>query len=324
MPTIRKVSTNATFWRRCFLSYTYFTEKDVSKRVRLSDPNPGDSNGLSNIAVRNGRAGSIGDHNGEPPARRQRIGSTVSNGESYYTASIMSASQHTPGEESTVASPSTGYFERRREHSPTFVGSPRDSSAQPTPLPLRRDPIYTDGVRNEPMAGPRQLPPLSDMFDGRPLPNGAPLTSETPTPNFVGLLPRGNQTSSPAPTPSIASSDTRPPSLRKEQSSAGSLSSGSSYSSYPRTPIEGPLPIHALLTSGKQLGPYDSTFAPNQSIHRSLSPDDRGLPVHYPPERAPSDPTTAGHPRPPVNGKFETFLARKDKNKNKTPGPDIH
>lgn len=277
-----------------------FSDKDGPKRVRLSDPSPGETNVLNNPVIRNGRAGSIGDHTGEHPARRQRIGSTVSNGEPYYAVSVLSANQHTPGDDSNVASPNTGYFERRWEQSPSFAVSPRDNSTQPTPHSLRRDPTYIDGIRGEQVVSSRQLPPLSDVIDGRP----SLLASEAPTPTF-GLLSRGHQTSSPAPTPpSIASSETRPPSLRKEQSSAGSMSSGSSYSSYPRTPIEGPLPIHALLTNGKQFGPYDPNYGLNPTIHRSLSPDERVVPSHYPPERAPSDPTTAGHQLLPVNGKL--------------------
>lgn len=283
-------------------------DKDGSKRVRLSDPSVSEANGVSNSAARNGRASSTGDHTGEPPARRQRIGSTVSNGEPYYAVSVLSASQQTPGDESNVASPATGYFERRREHSPTFAVSPRDSSAQPISHTLRRDPIHIDGIRGEQLASSRLLPPLSDVIDGRPLPNGTSLlASEAPTPTF-GFLPRAHQTGSPAPTPSIASSETRPPSLRKEQSSAGSMSSGSSYSSYPRTPIEGPLPIHALLTNGKQFGPYDSSYGLNPTIHRSLSPDERAASTQYPPERAPSDPTTVGHQLPPVNGELNLSL----------------
>lgn len=291
------------------LTYLLVPDKDGSKRVRLSDPGASEANGVSNSAARNGRAGSTGDYTGEPPARRQRIGSTVSNGEPYYAMSVLSASQQTPGDESNVASPATGYFEKRRDHSPTFALSPRDSPAQPTCHTLRRDPIHIDGIRGEQVAPSRQLPPLSDVIDGRPLPNGTSLLgSEAPTPTF-GLLHRAHQTGSPAPTSSIASSDTRPPSLRKEQSSAGSMSSGSSYSSYPRTPTEGPLPIHALLTNGKQFGPYDSSYGLNPTIHRSLSPDERVAPAHYPPERAPSDPTTVGHHLPPVNGQFNLFFA---------------
>ncbi|KAF3764953.1 hypothetical protein M406DRAFT_340462 [Cryphonectria parasitica EP155] len=192
---------------------------------------------------------------GEPPARRRRIDSLVSNGESCYAPSVASASQRTPGEESNLASPTTGYFERRREPSPGFAVSPKDNSSQPPSKGVRIDPMYADGPRPRPEpAGPlRHLPSLSDMFDGRPVQNGMPSSypGEAAVPTFT-ILPRGYQTNSPALTPSTSGSESRPPSLMKDQS-AGSMSSGSgssSYNSYPRTPIEGSLPIHALLTGG--------------------------------------------------------------------------
>lgn len=279
-------------------------DKDSVKRVRLSDAAAGEPNSIHSHIGRVGRASSIGENTVEPPARHQRIGSIVSNGESYYAPSVISASQRTPGEESTAASPSAGYFDRRRELSPSFGLSPRDNSVQPPTFPLRREPTYLDGPRNEAPPPPRHLPSLSDMFDARPMPNGVVHPGEGSGSTF-GILPRGHQTGSPAHTPSISGSDSRPPSLRKEQSSAGSMSSGSSYnSSYPRTPIEGPLPIHALLTGGKQLGPHETTFAASPAIYRSMSPDDRGPPVHYQPERAPSDPISVGHPVPHHNGEL--------------------
>lgn len=279
-------------------------DKEVSKRVRLSDPNIGDSAAVNGHSGRAVRAGSIGDHSGEPAARRQRIGSIVSNGESYYAPSVASISQRTPGEESVLTSPAASYFDRRfdrrREQSPGLTGSPRDSCAQP-PAPPRRDPVHMDGPRVDGPAMSRSLPPLSDVFEGRPMLNGHSHSSEAPMQNMA-LLPRGLQTASPATTPSLSGSESRPPSLKKEQSSAGSMSSASSaYSSFPRTPVEGPLPIHALLSGGKPFPSYDVSFAANPAIHgRSMSPDDR--PLIYPLERAPSDPTPTNHALPHING----------------------
>lgn len=281
-------------------------DKEVSKRVRLSDPSIGDSTAINGHSARAARAGSVGDHNGEPPARRQRIGSIVSNGESYYAPSVASISQRTPGEESILTSPAASYFDRRFDRrleqspGPGHTGSPRDISSQPS-APPRRDPVYTDGPRADGPALARSLPPLSDVFEGRSMLNGAAHPSEAPA-QSMGLLPRGLQTASPANTPSLSGSESRPPSLKKEQSSAGSMSSASSaYSSFPRTPIEGPLPIHALLSGGKQFS-YDTAFAANPAIQgRSMSPDDRP-PAIYPLERAPSDPTPANHALPHING----------------------
>lgn len=294
------------------------TEKESSKRVRLSDPNHGEPSIVNGQSGRAGRIGSIGgsivgntgEHTGETPSRRQRISSIVSNVESYYAPSVNSVSQRTPGEES-ITSPAVGYFERPSEQSPAFTTSPRNA---PAPAPPRRDPLYVDGVRSDPVAPTRNLPPLADMFDNRTMPNGIPHPSEASAPHF-GLLPRGPEAASPAPpTPSLSGRDSRRPSLRTEQSSAGSLSSGcSSYnSSHPRTPIDGPLPIHALLTGGKQFPTYDAVYPTNPTTQgRSLSPDDKGTPVYYT-ERAPSDPGATGHPMPHINGK-SSFLVHHNK-----------
>lgn len=56
------------------------------------------------------------------------------------------------------------------------------------------------------------------------------------------------------------------------------------------------MPIHALLTGGKQFSPPDASFGMAPSMYRSMSPDERALPPFAPlPERHPSDPGTAGH-----------------------------
>lgn len=232
----------------------------------------------------------------------------VSNGESCYAPSVLSGSLRTPTEDSSAVSPSRGYFERC-ERSPGFSVSPRDSSAPPAIPPMRTDPTCMDGLRYDSLASSRHLPSLSDMFDGRPVLNGPSYSSEQqPGPN-PGLLPRGFQTASPAHTPSTSCSESRPPSLKKEQSSAGSLSSGSSYSSYPRTPIEGPLPIHALLTNVKQYGPPDMTHTNKPTIYRSMSPDDRGLSAQYPQEAAPCEPNAARQAMPHNNGELMSRIS---------------
>lgn len=278
--------------------------------MRLSDTVATESNGTADHIGQGRRSGSIGESSLESSARRQRIGSIVSNGESYYAPSVLSASHPTPGEDYGVISPASGYFERRREHSPGSNTSPKNNSAHGPTLPSRKELSYLDGSRSEGTSLPRPLPSLSDIFDGHPPPsNSSPYPNDGIVPSF-GLLSRGYQTSSPAPTNSISGNESRPPSLRKEQSSATSMSSGSSYnSSYPtpRTPIEGPLPIHALLSGGKPLGPHDGF------IYRSMSPDDRGTPVQYPLDRVPSDPHSSGFPAPQANGEFERceiFLIR--------------
>ncbi|KAJ4394583.1 hypothetical protein N0V93_003802 [Gnomoniopsis smithogilvyi] len=276
-------------------------EKENAKRVRLSDPSATEPNGNPTHAGSIGRVGSIGETHSGPSGSRQRIGSIVSNGESCYAPSILSGSMRTPTEESSAFSPNGGYFDRR-EHSPGFSVSPRDSSAPPSMPPIRRDPSYIDGFRQDSLPQTRHLPSLSDMFDGRQMPNGLSYSSEQSLPPNPTVLPRAYHTASPAHTPSTCGSESRPPSLKKEASSGGSLSSGSSYSSYPRTPVEGSLPIHALLSNAKQLGPPDIAYATNPAIYRSTSPDERGLSAQYPPEVAPGDLNAARQGMPHSNG----------------------
>lgn len=287
-------------WFFMGLGLTPLIEKDNNnKRVRLSDPNATETNGVLNHVGSISRVGSIGEPNGGTSGARQRIGSIVSTSESCYAPSMLSGSMRTPTEESSAFSPNGGYFDRQ-EHSPSF--SPKDGSVPPTMAPIRRDPSYVDGHRSDSLAPSRHLPSLSDMFDGRQMPNGLSYSSDQQLgPNPV-MLPRGYQTASPAHTPSTCGSESRPPSLKKEMSSGGSLSSGSSYSSYPRTPIESTLPIHALLTNAKQLGPHDMAYATNPALYRSTSPDDRGLPAQYPQEAALGDSNAARQTMPLSNG----------------------
>lgn len=92
----------------------------------------------------------------------------------------------------------------------------------------------------------RHLPSLSDVFeDQRLMGSGRPSDG-----NGYGYQRERIHNNSPGPLPSLGGSeDARsPPILRHDQSSAGSTSSGSSYG-YPRTPLDGPMPIHALLAS---------------------------------------------------------------------------
>jgi len=113
-------------------------------------------------------------------------------------------------------------------------------------IPHVRGSGWSDDARNGDQVGiPRQLPPLSDMLDQR---NGPP-SSDGPAGEAGGFpFPRTHSVGSPGPPPGLIGGESRPQALRKEESWAGSSSSGSSFG-YPRTPIDGPLAIHALLSS---------------------------------------------------------------------------
>ncbi|KAJ9142107.1 High mobility group protein B3 [Pleurostoma richardsiae] len=274
-------------------------EKDASKRVKLSDSKRADQSSTPSRTV---RSGTVGSQSGSepPPTRQQRIGSTVSNSESQYAASTASGSQLTPREDPLNSPSIKGYFDPRAgEPSPGASGSPHEvSSLPPRHPPSRRNSSWLDGPRAEPAMPPRHLPSFSDMFDNRAPINGVHHS------DVGGFNPfqRSHQSGSPASAPSVNSAGSKPPSLRKEQSSAGSISSASSYS-YPRTPIDGPLPIHALLTGGKPVSGHDAAVA--NSIHEGnlSSPDDRTPFPPFAPERTSSDPAM-NYPLPHLNGYF--------------------
>lgn len=252
-----------------------------------------------NRASRSGTACSVGDGQagGEPLPRRQRVGSTVSN-DTQYSASVVSGTQLTPGEDS-LNSPGTHYFDRRPEQSPILGMSPRDVSVHPSRHSSQRSSAWIDGPRPEPAPGPKSLPSFSDMFEGRALANGTPHSADGSTPGFN---PPPTSHSSGSPVPSLIKYESGPPTLKKQQSSAGSISSASSYS-IPRTPIDGPLPIHALLSGGKPLPMYDGAHSTPLAHSGLMTPDDRAAVFLSPPQdRTPSDIAPTGYPFPPLAG----------------------
>ncbi|KAK3393004.1 hypothetical protein B0H63DRAFT_6575 [Podospora didyma] len=235
-------------------------DKDSSKRIKLSD-----SGGprTSAIATPSGtsRSGSRSDSprgSEPPPNRQQRVGSTVSVADSQFSGVVSPVSYHATLDESVNSPLTTNGLDRRSsERSPIFNGTPRDFPS----VPSHRNPNWSEDERPEQPVVERHLPSLSDVFDGRRL-----LNSD----NTGYFFPR--ETASNSPPVGSGSSDNRP-TLRKEQSSAGSTSSSSSFS-YPRTPIEGSLPIHALLAA-KSSHAYEPQQPPvfhNPSLHGDYNP----------------------------------------------------
>lgn len=235
-------------------------DKEVSKRMKLSEYSGVGRDSPNPTTNRTSRSGSDNEgHLGSepPPSREQRHDSNVSVNGSPHSASATPASYHASPEES-LNSPILSNADRHSvERSPTFSTSPRDLP----PMPHHRNPNWMDDQRMEQSAIQRHLPSLSDVFDS-PRMMGAGRPNEL---NGYGF-PREHASNSPGPAPGLLGNDTRPPMARKEQSSTGSASSGSSFG-YPRTPTEGPLPIHALLSSSKPSHPFDN---PQQSYFQGV------------------------------------------------------
>jgi len=226
-------------------------EKEVSKRIKLSEPGGMSGSSANATPNRTSRSGSGSSHRGSepPPSRQQRLGSIVSAVESQTPAPYHNAL------DDTIDSPKTAMTEHHSERSPTFSRSP----TEPTASTGRREPNWAEDQRMDHPAVHRHLPSFSDVFEGPGM-----LPSMAPSSDVNGYpFPRTH--ASPGPPPGLVNGDSRPPPFRKEQSSGASTSSSSSSFIYPRTPIEGSLPIHALLASKSA-----STFEPVQ--HQQFQP----------------------------------------------------
>lgn len=212
-----------------------YAAKESSKRQKL-DSGVRLQNGGSASATP-GSLSSTGSgtesHQGSepPPNRKQRVGSVVSVSESQYSTAVPTPISHHHPNDDSVHSPASVQFDRESLHST----SPRTSQTR------NHRPTWTEApAKPEPVTLPH-LPSLSDVFNnGRGL-NGV---SRSPEPNGFGSF-----------APPTHPGPSAPPSLKHEYSSAGSISSSGSGLSYPRTPGESSLPIHALLSNKTLPGP---------------------------------------------------------------------
>jgi hypothetical protein len=218
----------------------------------------------------------VGDHASH---RHHRLSSVVSATDSQVAAT---PAMHPALLDDAVHSP----HRRSSERSPVIRASPRDVG-----MAQRRISLWHDNQSSEQVGPPRLLPSLSDVFD----PHGSLSSGQSSTDlNGYPFPPSYSSRDSAGPPPELIDGGRKPPLLKKEQSSAGSVSSGSSYS-FPRTPIEGSLPIHALL-SEKPPQPLSSMM----QFHGNSLPADHKSP--FLPRQAPD-----GMVLPYANGKSRAF-----------------
>ncbi|KAI1083250.1 hypothetical protein F5B20DRAFT_453289 [Whalleya microplaca] len=230
-------------------------EKDVSKRLKK------DTDDMRGSSTSGGSVGASGTPSGTgsgsdsqpgsepPPTRQQRMGSSAS------TAEI-------------VFSPRMNGMHHNDEilHSPRALAYDDPSSGRPRGLssPTSRDPSVHQSsrrsgwVENHRMFGesPNVVPWLDQRGGGQGVLAQSPesgLPSLTPSHSKGSTSGRGSMSSG-------SMSASRPPSLKTEQSSSGSVGSLSSYG-VPRTPSDASLPIHALL-SKPEAPTYVSSQAP--------------------------------------------------------------
>lgn len=286
-------------------------DKDASKRLRLSESGAQGRGSPSATPTRTSRSGSGADSRkgSEPPTNRQRVDSM---GESKFAVSLgPSASIASP--EDPILSPVLSDSERHSaDLSPTFKSEPRDQPSLAAP----RHPSHGDDQSREQPGPHRHLPSLSDMFDGQGLPGGIRPSNETNGYRFPGP----HIVSSPGHPPSHAGGgDMRPAPLTNGHSYAGHPPSHPSFGQ-PRAPVDGPLPIHALLAS-KPDPNFHTPQPPHAHQGNSFRLDQKPPLVHQPPNGASGLPMINGyhHHQPPpslpqhaphVNARLSHFSAQ--------------
>ncbi|CAK7222195.1 hypothetical protein SEUCBS140593_004814 [Sporothrix eucalyptigena] len=195
------------------------------------------------------RSGSEGLHDNDALAsRKRRHGSTASGYESHYSASP------TPRSPTTLTHPHAS-----ADNNPT--SSYRSPPSRPASLPPNQ------GNGNNKNGMQLSLPSLSHMFDS----NGqqrSPTTGDANGTVSPGLPPHSMAASN------SNASNASAISSYSTASNGSSASSSSGSGSYPRTPLDGSMPIHALL-SGSTNKPLSPT-----SPQSSASPHSTSMPPH--------------------------------------------
>ncbi|KAK1752451.1 hypothetical protein QBC47DRAFT_305200 [Echria macrotheca] len=257
--------------------HTIPSQGELSKRVKLEAGSHTRASGATHGRTSRSGSGSEDRQPSEPPTgRKPRGDSRMSIKESPYSPTPTQAS-HRASPEGSVRSPATASLDRQSaERSPTFSTSPRE----PPSLPPRQNSNWGEDQRQEhPGTQRHHLPSLSDIFESQRLSGHGHGPNEM---NGLGFR-RDHMSNSPGPVPGLIGSDGRPPLFRKDES--GSASSGSSYS-FPRTPIEGSLPIHALLASNSshpfesnQQSYFQGVHIPTEHKSPVLLPNPNGPPM---------------------------------------------
>ncbi|KAI1213928.1 uncharacterized protein F4807DRAFT_409809 [Annulohypoxylon truncatum] len=256
-------------------------EKDVSKRLKTeADSIRGSSTSGGSTGASGTTSGTVSGSDSQPgseppPSRQQRMGSSASTVESSFSPGL-NAMHH--GDDQ-LHSPRTILYDEPNSGRPRGLSSP---TSRDLTMHSSRRPGWADSQR---MYG-ESPSTVTSWFDPRGVTgtlvhspeNGLPNSAPIHGPN--GGSGRGSRSSGSA-------SMSRPPSLKTEQSSTGSVSSLNSYA-IPRTPSDASLPIHALLT--KPETSYPPCPAPAQQAP---------LPIFQPQSGRPPGDQSSGNGFPP-------------------------
>ncbi|KAI5923366.1 hypothetical protein F4810DRAFT_710793 [Camillea tinctor] len=260
-------------------------EKDASKRLKTeSDSTRGSSTSGGSMGPSGTTSGAGSGSDSQPgseppPSRQQRMGSAASMPEPHFPG--VHGANHL---EEMIHSPRTTSIDDASN------GRPRGLSS-----PSPRDPTYS--VRRAGWMDNQRITGESPSMSGPWLdPRGATGTmAHSPETNLPCLTPshsHGSGSSGPGSRSSGSTSISRPPSLKTEQSSSGSMSSLNSTNG-PRTPSDASLPIHALLSSKPEPLSYVSPQALPSQMNGPMSQVPPPL-LQPPSGRRPSDQPMSG------------------------------
>ncbi|KAL2271173.1 hypothetical protein VTJ83DRAFT_544 [Remersonia thermophila] len=233
-------------------------DKDTSKRVKL-EPQSQRRASPGATPTRTSRSGSGSEslRGSEPPCSRPRVGSIVSASDPQHPSAGPAAPASASDDSATT--PAAKETERpSRDISPTVGKGPKSLP----PLTSAAPPGGQGEAQHarERFSMHRQLPSLSDVFEGQPLPSG-----RDGPPSLTG----------PGDRPYSGAASTHPPSFGQS-----------------RTPVDGSLPIHALLASkpDPSFPATDGSSHAHQAHQSSYHADPRPAgPSHYPMQDGPSN-----------------------------------
>lgn len=214
-----------------------------------------------------------------PPCRRERLNSIASVSESQHSSTTPTLLSQANSNDDTMSSPRANHLDS---------GSPREPNHQTS----TRQQSWREGVRGAEPSQQQHLPSLSNMLeDGR---KGMPISSGSEgNPYSSGFVAANHPRSVPEVPNVLPSAPPKMPRLRHEPSSTSSIGSISPAASFSRTPGEGPLPIHALLSHHQTL-PTPIAVA-NAAMFERGSPSGFGTTTPSPTDPAPLTRPPFGH-----------------------------
>ncbi|RBA10914.1 hypothetical protein FPRO05_05503 [Fusarium proliferatum] len=253
---------------------------DVSKRTKLDPVRLRHSSSSSSTMTPGGNTSS--------GSGSERLQGT----ESQHSSTTPTLLSQANSNDETMSSPQAALFD---------AGSPRETHYQ---APKRQQSWREGGWGVE--VSHQHLPSLSNMLEdgrkGMPIPSGSegnPYSSGFVAANYPRSVPEVPNV--------LPSAPPKPPLLRHEPSSSSSVGSVSPAGGFARTPGEGPLPIHALLSHHQTL--------PTPVVAANASMFERGSPV--------SGLGTGSQPLPPTGppARNDEYMINNDV--PMTPAPDV-